>query len=100
MRCMCLVCLYRRRQVAKAVVGTAGCPDCLNHWAGRVSPSALLLVEIRGYTVIVSLVRRQVAQAVVGTEGFPDCLNHWADMFRPSALLLVEIKGYSIWLSV
>ncbi len=70
-----VVCLGRR-QVAKAVAGTAGCPDCLNHWAGRVSPSALLLVDIKWYTVVVCLGRRQVAKAVGGTAGCPDCLNH------------------------
>ncbi len=72
-----VVCLGRR-QVAKAVVGTAGCPDCLNHWADMFSPSALLLVEKKGYFMVVCIGRRQVAKAVVGMAGCPDCLNHWA----------------------
>ncbi len=82
-----LVCIGRW-QVAKAVVGTAGCPDCLNHWADRVSPSALLLVEIKVYTAVVCLGRRQVAKAVVGMAGCSDCLNRGAGRVSPLSIAL------------
>jgi hypothetical protein len=64
-------------------VTTAGCPDCLNHRADMFSPSALLLVEIQGYSMVVCLGRRKVAKADVGTAGCPDCLNHWAGRVSP-----------------